>query len=135
MTPHVRLYSPGDLVYLHDPGRLRGKAYKLLSVWDGPFKILWKQGENDVYQIQHSHKGGDADGYTTTAYARAINSTTRRTTTHPARPRWTPYTTDKHSRPPRHLITLTTAARNRSERTNEQRNLTPYGLWRCRNGL
>ena len=64
MTPHVRLYSPGDLVYLHDPGRLRGKAYKLLSVWDGPFKILRKQGENDVYQIQHSHKGGDADGYT-----------------------------------------------------------------------
>ena len=58
VTPHVRLYSPGDLVYLHDPGRLRGKAYKLLSVWDGPFKILRKQGENDVYQIQHSHKGG-----------------------------------------------------------------------------
>ena len=58
VTPHVRLYSPGDLVYLHDPGRLRGKAYKLLSVWDGPFKILRKQGENDVYQIQHSRKGG-----------------------------------------------------------------------------
>ena len=58
VTPYVRFYSPGDLVYLHDPGRLRGKAYKLLSVWGGPFKILRKQGENDVYQIQHSHKGG-----------------------------------------------------------------------------
>ena len=53
---HVHQYQHGDWVYLHDPGRRRGKAHKLLSVWDGPFQILKKQGDNDVYKIKHTTK-------------------------------------------------------------------------------
>ena len=54
---HHEIYATGDLVYLHNPGRLRGKAHKLLSVWDGPFRIVNTKGSH-VYVISPVDKKG-----------------------------------------------------------------------------
>ena len=54
---HHEIYTTGDLVYLHNPGRLRGKSHKLLLVWDGPFCIVATKGRN-VYVVSPADKKG-----------------------------------------------------------------------------
>jgi hypothetical protein len=55
LKTHESFYQPGDLVYLYNPRRKKGRCPKLQRNWQGPWQIV--EGISDlVYRIRKQNK-------------------------------------------------------------------------------